>query len=242
MLAVEAISIRYGRVTVVRDLSLSINRGEVVCIVGQNGAGKSSTMAAIAGGITPYRGDILLNNESITGLPPENIARLGVSFIPEGKHVFPDLSVQENLLVGSSVNRGNSGTDLKWVFDYFPRLWQRRSFAARHLSGGEQQMLVIARALMAHPTLMLVDEPSLGLAPRMIDQVYEILLNLRAARGMTLLLNEQNTKRILRYADRFYVLRNGSVQLEGKADDLCAGEEIRKAYFGFEERTVPTVA
>jgi branched-chain amino acid transport system ATP-binding protein len=242
MLQVDNISIRYGRVTVVRDLSLKVARGEVVCVLGQNGAGKSSVMAAVAGGIAPYRGNIVFNHMPIAARSPEFVARLGISFIPEGRRVFPELTVQENLLVGAAVGRGNPGEDTKEIYAYFPRLKERQHAPARQLSGGEQQMLAIGRALMTHPTLMLIDEPSLGLAPRIIDQVYEILLHLRAARGMTLLLNEQNTTRILRYADRVYVLRNGSIQLEGGTEALRDDDAIEKAYFGFDGSAAPATA
>ena len=242
MLQVDRISIRYGRVTVVRDLSLRVARGEVVCVLGQNGAGKSSIMSAIAGGITPYRGSIFFDQTPIMGRPPEHIARLGISFIPEGRRVFPELTVHENLLVGTSVGRSNSIKDHAAIYEYFPRLKERQRAPARQLSGGEQQMLAIGRALMTHPTLMLVDEPSLGLAPRIVDQVYEILLHLRQERGMTLLLNEQSKTRILRYADRVYVLRNGSIQLEGEAAALRNGDAIEKAYFGFGAGSAPVDA
>jgi branched-chain amino acid transport system ATP-binding protein len=235
MLQVQSVSIRYGRVTVVRDLSLTVARGELVCVLGQNGAGKSSVMAAVAGGIVPYRGSILFEQMPILARSPEHIARLGISFIPEGRRVFPELTVRENLLVGGTIGRGRPVDDLNEIYAYFPRLKERQSAPARQLSGGEQQMLAIGRALMTHPTLMLIDEPSLGLAPRIVDQVYEILLRLRNDRGMTLLVNEQSTTRILRYADRIYVLRNGSIQLEGKTEMFRSGDEIQKAYFGFGE-------
>jgi branched-chain amino acid transport system ATP-binding protein len=235
MLQVQSVSIRYGRVTVVRDLSLTVARGELVCVLGQNGAGKSSVMAAVAGGIVPYRGSILFEQMPILARSPEHIARLGISFIPEGRRVFPELTVRENLLVGGTIGRGRPVDDLNEIYAYFPRLKERQSAPARQLSGGEQQMLAIGRALMTHPTLMLIDEPSLGLAPRIVDQVYEILLRLRNDRGMTLLVNEQSTTRILRYADRIYVLRNGSIQLEGKTGMFRSGDEIQKAYFGFGE-------
>lgn len=235
MLQVQSVSIRYGRLTVVRDLSLTVERGEVVCVLGQNGAGKSSVMAAIAGGITPYRGNILFERTPILARSPEYIARLGISFIPEGRHVFPELTVRENLLVGGTIGRGRPANDLNEIYAYFPRLKERQNAPARQLSGGEQQMLAIGRALMTHPTLMLIDEPSLGLAPRIVDQVYEILLQLRNDRSMTLLVNEQNATRILRYADRVYVVRNGSVQLQGKTESFRTGDAIQKAYFGFGE-------
>jgi branched-chain amino acid transport system ATP-binding protein len=242
MLEVQDVSIRYGRVTVVRDLSLAVARGELVCLLGQNGAGKSSVMAAIAGGITPLKGTIRFEQKHIVRRAPEYIARLGVSFIPEGRRIFPELTVQENLLVGCAIGRGRPADDLDQIYTYFPRLKERKSGPARQLSGGEQQMLAIGRALMTHPILMLIDEPSLGLAPRMVDQVYEILLRLRNDRGMTLLVNEQNTTRILRYADRVYVLRNGSIRLEGRAELLRDTDAIQKAYFGFGDSGAPVTA
>lgn len=232
LLTVENLHVSYGGVTAVRGLSLSVNAGEVVSILGPNGAGKSSTLAVIAGGVAPRDGKITYAGQDITGGRPEEIARAGISLVPEGRHVFATLTVEENLAVGTYMHKGKA--DVAGVLERFPRLKERRDFPAGRLSGGEQQMLVIARAMLAKPKLMLVDEPSLGLAPLIIDQVYEILLDLRR-QGMSLLIVEQSTSRILKHADRIYVLRGGAVQLEDTAANLRDGEAIKRAYFGFEE-------
>lgn len=232
LLTVENLQVSYGGVAAVRGLSLAVNEGEVVSILGPNGAGKSTTLAAIAGGVIPRAGRITYAERGITGMRPEEIARAGVSLVPEGRHVFATLTVEENLAVGTYMRKERA--DIAGVLERFPRLKERRDFPAGRLSGGEQQMLVIARAMLAKPKLMLVDEPSLGLAPLIIDQVYEILLDLRR-QGMSLLIVEQSTSRILKHADRIYVLRGGAVQLEDAAANLRDGEAIKRAYFGFDE-------
>lgn len=232
LLAVNDLHISYGGIGAVRRLSLTVGEGEVVGVLGPNGAGKSSTLAAIAGGVTPQRGKITYAGRDITGGRAEEIARSGISLVPEGRHVFATLTVEENLAIGTYMHKEKA--DVAGVLERFPRLKERRDFPAGRLSGGEQQMLVIARAMLAKPRLMLVDEPSLGLAPIVIDQVYEILRELRA-QGMSLLVVEQSTSRILKHADRIYVLRGGAVQLEDAAANLQGGEAIKRAYFGFEE-------
>jgi branched-chain amino acid transport system ATP-binding protein len=206
-----------------------------VCLIGPNGAGKSTTMAAIAGGVALTHGSIRFQG---TGLPvrkPERIARLGLSLVPEGRHVFGTLTVEENLRIGGYMRptAREAAAALDRVATYFPRLKDRWNAPAARLSGGEQQMLSIGRALMTGPKLMMVDEPSLGLAPRIVDAVYDILLDLRQQEGLTLLINEQSSHRILRFADRIYVIRNGTIQLHGAAAALQDGEAIKAAYFGF---------
>jgi branched-chain amino acid transport system ATP-binding protein len=235
MLTVEGLEVRYGRLAALRGASINVRQGEVVCVIGPNGAGKSSMFAAIAGGVAPSKGSILLDSQPIVGVRPEQIARLGLSLIPEGRHVFSTLSVEENLRIGAFMGRGEDSTDarLARIMKHFPRLQERRRMPAGGLSGGEQQMLVIGRALMTSPRIMLIDEPSLGLAPMIVDQVYAILLELRQKEGLTLLINEQSSRRALKHADRIYVLRSGEVQLEGKASDLQDGSAIMQAYFGF---------
>jgi branched-chain amino acid transport system ATP-binding protein len=236
MLEVEDIHVNYGRAAALRGVSLRVDQGEVVCILGPNGAGKSTTLAAIAGGVRPHRGSIHFDRASLTGKPPEAICRLGVSLVPEGRHVFVTLSVEENLRIGSYQRRDRAGieADFEQALDLFPRLRERLSQPAGRLSGGEQQMLVICRALMTRPRLMMIDEPSLGLAPKIVDQVYEALLERRRQEGVTLLINEQSSERVLKFADRVYVLRSGSMRLEGRAADLRDGADIMRAYFGFE--------
>jgi branched-chain amino acid transport system ATP-binding protein len=220
-----------------KGVSLSVQRGEIVYLIGPNGAGKSTTLAAIAGGVIPHRGDITLEGTSLIGKRPEQVARLGISLVPEGRHVFGTLTVAENLRIASYMrtDRGAVAADYDRLLSMFPRLKERIGSPASSLSGGEQQMLVIARALLTRPRLLLVDEPSLGLAPRIVDQVYEILLAARQAEGLTLLLNEQSSHRILKHADRIYVIRNGHIQLHDTGANLQDGEAIKRAYFGFGE-------
>lgn len=237
LLSVRALEVRYGRLTAVRGVSLDVNAGEMVCIIGANGAGKSSLLAAIAGGVADASGAIDICGKNVSGMRAEDIARLGLSLVPEGRHVFASLTVEENLRLGAFLGKAHGPVDrrLDRIWNLFPVLANRRKFAAGHLSGGEQQMLVIGRALMTSPRIMLVDEPSLGLAPKIIDQVYETLRILRKQDGLTLLVNEQSSKRALKNADRIYVLREGSIQLEGTSSALADGVEIRRAYFGFED-------
>src|SRR3984885_14763840 len=243
LLEVENLSVRYGDLIALRDASLTVSEGEVVCIIGPNGAGKSTALAAIAGGVTPVSGAIRLDGQSILGQRPEQIARLRLSLVPEGRHIFGTLTVAENLQIGGYMlgDRAAARSDMERLLDHFPRLRERLRYPAGRLSGGEQQMLAVARAVMTRPRLLLVDEPSLGLGPKIIDQIYEILLELRQREKMTLLINEQSSARILKFADRIYVLRSGTVQLEGRAADLRDGEAIRHAYFGFGEGERPVV-
>ncbi len=237
LVEVDGIHVRYGDLMALRGISLTVAEGEVVCIIGPNGAGKSTTLAAIAGGVIPHAGDIRVGGRSVLGQRPEQIARLGLSLVPEGRHIFGTLTVEENLRIGGYIRRDRAAAkaDIAWLLELFPRLAERRKYPASRLSGGEQQMLAIARAVMTRPRLLLVDEPSLGLAPKVIDQIYDILLDLRRRANLTLLINEQSSNRILKHADRIYVLRGGRLQLEGWAADLQDGEAIRHAYFGFGE-------
>lgn len=237
LLEVEGLHVRYGDLVALRGVSISVEEGEVVCIIGPNGAGKSTTMAAVAGGVVPDQGHIRFGGVSLVNQQPERIARLGLSLVPEGRHIFGTLTVEENLQVGGYVqaNRSAAKGDMERLLELFPRLRERLRYPAGRLSGGEQQMLAVARAVMTRPRLLMVDEPSLGLAPKIIDQIYEILLDLRRRESLTLLINEQSSNRILKHADRIYVLRGGRIQLEGRAADLQDGEAIRYAYFGFGE-------
>jgi branched-chain amino acid transport system ATP-binding protein len=237
MLEINDIHVSYGRLRALKGVSLSVNKGEIVCLIGPNGAGKSTTLAAVAGGVAPHRGGIRLEGADLAGVRPEQIARMGVSLVPEGRHVFGALTVAENLRVGTYMraDKGAIAADYDRVLALFPRLRERINSPGGRLSGGEQQMLVIARALLTRPRLLLVDEPSLGLAPRIVDQVYEILLAARQAEGLTLLINEQSSHRILKHADRIYVIRNGHIRLHDLAANLQDGEAIKRAYFGFGE-------
>jgi branched-chain amino acid transport system ATP-binding protein len=237
LLSVDNITVHYSRLPALRGVSVSVDEGEIVCIVGPNGAGKSTTLLSISGVLNPTEGLITFDGMKINGMSAEAVARAGISQVPEGRHVFTTLSVEENLRIGTSIrkNRGDIEKDFKRVLEIFPVLAERRRQAAGKLSGGEQQMLVIGRALLTNPRLMTIDEPSLGLAPNLVDRVYETLLELRQDRGLTLLIVEQSSERALKVADRLYVLRSGEMQLEGKAADLRDGEKVRQAYFGFEE-------
>ncbi|WP_131113495.1 ABC transporter ATP-binding protein [Lichenihabitans psoromatis] len=235
LLEVDGLHVRYGDLAALRGISLRVNEGEVVCIIGPNGAGKSTALAAIAGGVAPSAGEIRFDGESVVGRRPEYIARRRVSLVPEGRHIFGTLTVEENLRIGGYMrgNRREALDDMERLLMIFPRLRERLTYPAGRLSGGEQQMLAVARAVMTRPRLLLVDEPSLGLAPLIVDQIYETLLDLRKRENLTLLINEQSSTRILKHADRIYVLRGGQVQLEGRAADLRDGEAIKHAYFGF---------
>lgn len=239
MLTVSDLHVRYGELVALRGVDISVGEGEVVCVIGPNGAGKSTTLAAIAGGVRPFKGDVALSGESVVGRPAEAIARLGVSLVPEARHIFGTLTVRENLLIGGQIHgdRAKAKEDIERMLSVLPRLAERINYPAGRLSGGEQQMLAIARAVMTRPRLLLVDEPSLGLAPLIVEQIYEILLDLRKERNLTLLINEQSSNRILKFADRIYVLRSGAIQLEGTAEELADGHAIRQAYFDFATET-----
>lgn len=240
LLDIDGLHVRYDDLAALRGVSVSVAEGEIVCLIGPNGAGKSTMLHAIAGGVTAARGSIRFAGRDLRGLRPDQIARGGLCLVPEGRRIFSTLTVAENLRLGGFM-RGDAqaaSRDLDRVLGYFPRLKDRLSFPAGRLSGGEQQMLAIGRALMTRPRLMLVDELSLGLAPMIIDQLYAILKELRDREGLTLLLNEQSSSRILKHADRIYVLRGGEIKLCGSSVDLSDGTAIRQAYFGFAASTV----
>jgi branched-chain amino acid transport system ATP-binding protein len=235
LLAVDDITVRYGRLTALRGVTLSISEGEVLFVTGPNGAGKSTLLNAIAGVVPHVSGAIMLNGTDLTGVPPESIARRGFSLVPEGRHVFGALTIEENLKVGAGMraDKQEIAGDLEFVYHEFPMLAERRHAAAGMLSGGQQQMLVIGRALMTSPRLMAIDEPSLGLAPKIIDQVYEILAQLQAQRKLTLLIVEQSSTRAMMTGGRMILMRGGRIVLEGEAGDLVRDERLRQAYFGF---------
>ena len=235
LLAVDNITVRYGRLTALRGISLRIAEGEILFVTGPNGAGKSTLLNAIAGVVPPILGSITMDGAEVTGAPPEQIARRGFSLVPEGRNVFGALSIEENLKVGAGMrtDRQKVADDLESVYHEFPMLAQRRHAAAGMLSGGQQQMLVIGRALMTSPRLMAIDEPSLGLAPKIIDQVYEILVRLRAQRKLTLLIVEQSSTRATMTGGRMILMRGGRIVLEGEAGDMVKDERLKQAYFGF---------
>jgi branched-chain amino acid transport system ATP-binding protein len=218
---------------VVHGISVNVDAGQIVSIVGPNGAGKSTTLLAIAGVLTPSQGTIRFDNGSIVGVAPEDIARMGLSLVPEGRHVFTQLSVEENIRLGAQMraDRDEIEKDFRNMLAEFPFLASRLPTPAGKLSGGEQQQLVIARALMTRPRLILLDEPALGLGPLIVETVYRILRGLRD-RGITLLVVEQSTHRALENADRIYVIRSGKIQLHGPSANL-SDEEVEEAYFGY---------
>jgi branched-chain amino acid transport system ATP-binding protein len=220
-------------VPAVRGVSIRVEAGEIVCIVGPNGAGKSTTLETVAGTLSPTEGAIRLDGRPIAGEAPENIARMGVSLVPENRHVFTQLTAEENLRLGSQMRRDRDRIepDLERILGHFPFLRERLGTPGGKLSGGEQQQLVIARALMTRPKLMLLDEPALGLAPLVVKVVYDILHTLRAD-GITLLVVEQSTHRALEHADRIYVMRSGQIALHGSSDALTE-VAVEAAYFGY---------
>ena len=235
LLKVDSVTVRYGQLTALRNMSMYIAEGETLFLTGPNGAGKSTLLKAIAGVVTPREGHISLSNQPIAGMAPEDIARMGFSMVPEGRHVFGSLTIDENLRLGSAMRRDKDQTarDLEQIYQIFPMLSERKDSHAGVLSGGQQQMLVIGRALMAGPKLIAIDEPSLGLAPKVIDDVYAILLKLRDGRGLTLLIVEQSATRAMLTGGRMILMRGGEVVLEGDARELTKGDVLKKAYFGY---------
>ena len=233
MLRLEGLRAGYGPIEALRGLDLEVRRGELVCLVGANGAGKSSTLRAISGLLRPTAGRILFEDRVISGLEPADVLQAGVAHCPEGRRVFPYLTVEENLAMGAYVRRDRAeiARDLERVSAHFPILAERRRQAAGTLSGGEQQMLAIGRALMARPRLILFDEPSLGLAPTLVEQSLAIVADIRR-QGTTVLMVEQNAYQALRMADRAYVMETGRIVLEGPARDLLDDDHVRRAYLG----------
>ena len=233
LLRVEDLHAAYGPVAALRGLDLTVGQGELVCLIGANGAGKTSTLRAISGLLPAARGRIVFDGRAIQGAAPADILEAGVAHCPEGRRVFPYLTVQENLEMGAYVRRDRRAVaeDLRRVGEHFPILAERRRQIAGTLSGGEQQMLAIARALMARPRLILFDEPSLGLAPTLVEATFEIIADIRR-RGTTVLMVEQNAYGALRMADRGYVMETGRIVLEGPARALLDDDHVRRAYLG----------
>jgi len=234
VLEISQLVVHYGAVEALHGISLRVAEGQVVGVIGSNGAGKTTTLRTVSGLLRPTSGRVVFEGESIGRLGAHEITRLGVAHVPEGRHVFPDQSVYDNLLLGAFTRRGDRrelAHDLDDVFALFPRLAERRAQLAGTLSGGEQQMLAIGRALMLRPKLVLLDEPSMGLAPIVIDEVFRRLAELKG-RGMTMLLVEQLAYRALAVSDYAYVLENGRIQLEGPAATLRDDPRVREAYLG----------
>jgi branched-chain amino acid transport system ATP-binding protein len=233
MLRLEAVSAGYGRVAVLRGVTVEIPRGDLVCLVGANGAGKTTTLKTISGLLRPTAGRIVFDGHEIQGLSPPEILRRGIAHCPEGRRVFPYLTVQENLEMGAYVRSDARGVaaDLQRVLEHFPVLAERHRQAAGTLSGGEQQMLAIGRVLMARPRLILFDEPSLGLAPALVEATFNIIAAIRQ-NGTTVFMVEQNAFMALRMATRAYVMETGRITLEGPAGGLLENEHVKRAYLG----------
>ena len=235
MLKVENISVSYGPIRAVRDIRLSVAGGEIVALLGPNGAGKSTTLKALMGLHSVSSGRIMFEDQVITGLATEQIVRLGMTLTPEGRKVFAGLTIDENLRLGSAARKDRSGIaqTRTEVLDLFPILRERLSQFAGTLSGGEQQQLAIARSLMSAPRLLLLDEPSLGLAPQIVDQIFDLISDLRQ-RGLTILLVEQNAEMALEIADRGYIYSNGNIELSGTGAELRASDDVANTYLGIE--------
>jgi branched-chain amino acid transport system ATP-binding protein len=234
MLTVEDLHVAYGGVQAVRGISLEVRTGEVAALLGANGAGKSSTLLAIVGSVKPAGGRVTFEGQDITGQPPEVLIRKGIAMIPEGARVFARQPVEQNLRLGAYILRDEAvyRQRLQRVYKLFPRLLERREQLAGTMSGGERQMLAIGRALMSGPRLLLIDEPSLGLSPILIEQVFDALVALNRQDGLAVLLVEQNMAQALEVAARAYVMQSGRIAIEGTAADLAASDEVRRAYLG----------
>jgi branched-chain amino acid transport system ATP-binding protein len=233
MLTVDNINVYYGAIHALKGISVDVPEGEIVTLIGGNGAGKSTTLRTISGLLKPKTGKIMFEGKSITGIPAHNIVELGISQVPEGRRVFANMSVQENLELGAYTRSDTKGiaADMQKVFERFPRLAERRTQIAGTLSGGEQQMLAMGRALMSRPRLLLMDEPSMGLAPLLVKEIFSIIKEINAS-GTTILLVEQNAHMALSIAHKAYVLETGRIALAGTAKELAESEAVRKAYLG----------
>ena len=231
MLRIDDLRVNYGGIEAVKGISFEVPEGEIVTLIGANGAGKSTTLRAIAGLVKPADGRIHLQAEDITGLPPNRIVTRGITLVPEGRRVFANLTVLENLKIGAYLRNDSLEEDIQWVYELFPRLQERSWQAAGTLSGGEQQMLAVGRALMSRPKLMMMDEPSLGLAPLVVKEIFEIIKEINR-QGVTILLIEQNANMALHTAHSAYVLETGRLTLSGTGQELLKNEAVKKAYLG----------
>ena len=231
LLEVDSIDVSYGNVQVLWDVSLSVEKGETVALLGANGAGKTTTLKTICGDLQPTAGEVRFNGESIGSMPHEKVVEMGVAHVPEGREIFTDSSIRENLELGAYIDRSGMGERLETVYEIFPRLEERASERAGTLSGGEQQMLAIGRGLMSDPDLLLLDEASLGLAPVLVDDVFEAIERINET-GTTVLLVEQDIYNALRVADRGYVIKTGQVTLSGTSAELAEDERVEESYLG----------
>jgi branched-chain amino acid transport system ATP-binding protein len=244
VLKVKNINTYYGKVHALKNISLHLSLGEIVALIGANGAGKTTILNTLSGVTPPVSGIIELEGEGVTGLAPDRIVKAGISQVPEGRQVFKGLTVADNIELGAYLRfrsrepRDAIKFDVQHVYELFPRLAERKKQMAGTLSGGEQQMLAIGRALMARPKLLLLDEPSMGLAPLVVQEIFAVIEKLRREKGTTILLVEQNAKAALKMADRGYVLETGKVILEGAAEDLLENPEVQRAYLGKEKKDI----
>lgn len=233
MLSVKELHVYYGGIHALKGISLEVPQGKIVTLIGANGAGKSTTLRAIVGLVRPRSGSIKLGGQEVTGRPTHWLIQQGITMVPEGRRIFSNLTVQENLEIGAYYRTDRAGIerDLAWVYSLFPRLQERRRQKGGTLSGGEQQMLAIGRALMSRPRLLALDEPSLGLAPLLVKEVFRVLREINS-QGTTILLVEQNARAALQLADYGYVMETGHITLEGAGKDLLVNEKVRRAYLG----------
>lgn len=233
MLEVKDLHVHYGVIEAIKGISFKVNAGEVIALIGANGAGKTTTLHTVTGLIKPTSGTILFEGQDISKIPAHKIVSLGMAHVPEGRRVFAQLSVYDNLIMGAYTRKDKEEIEntLQVVYDRFPRLEERKNQMAGTLSGGEQQMLAMGRALMSHPSIILMDEPSMGLSPIFVNEIFDIIKEVSKA-GTTVLLVEQNAKKALSIADRAYVLETGNISLEGNADELLNDNAVKKAYLG----------
>ena len=231
ILSIKDLQVRYGGIEAVKGISFDVTEGNIVTLIGANGAGKSSTLRTIAGLVKPAAGTLSFKGEEITGLGPTDIVKKGITLVPEGRRIFPDLTVFENLKMGAYLRNDDLTDDLNWVYDLFPRLKERSWQAGGTLSGGEQQMLAVGRALMSRPKLIMMDEPSLGLAPLIVKGIFDIIKEINK-QGVTVLLIEQNANMALKTADYAYVLETGNITMSGTGSELLSNDDVKKAYLG----------
>ena len=231
ILKINDLKVNYGGIEAVKGISFDVNEGEIVALIGANGAGKSSTLRAISGLVKPAAGSILFNGEDLAGKDPTTIVTKGITLVPEGRRIFPDLTVEENLKVGAYLRNDDLTEDLNWVYDLFPRLKERTWQAGGTLSGGEQQMLAVGRALMSRPKVIMMDEPSLGLAPLVVRGIFDIIKEINR-QGVTVLLIEQNANMALKTAHKGYVLETGRITMTGTGAELLTNEAVKAAYLG----------
>lgn len=231
ILEIKDLSVNFGGIKAVNDISFYVEKGKIITLIGANGAGKSTILRSIAGTVKPKNGEIILEDENILGLSPDKIVSRGVTLVPEGRKVFPNLTVLENLKIGAYLRKDNLSDDIEYIYSLFPRLKERHWQLAGTLSGGEQQMLAVGRALMARPKLIMMDEPSLGLAPLVVKDIFNIIKTINES-GITVLLIEQNANMALKIADYGFVIETGNIILSGTGEELLKNESVKEAYLG----------